>query len=213
MMIFDITRKGFMVLIVVTIPNVIPPPPDLPPPPNGDLATTYWMTRMQGWVIILKIQIPWYCFTSQTLLQAYHHSLLFRGNQSSILFLEKITSLMGIWEKAKIAASSASSAVKIAHFFTAELQWIGFQNKKKKGSVDESLLVLKKQGWECVVFSLQKTNLRQANLPGEQLWELWQSFEILPHKCLVLLSLRSFFLRDHEQTILRKLSTICGHNL
>ena len=36
MMIFDITRKGFMVLIVVTIPNVIPPPPDLPPPPNGD---------------------------------------------------------------------------------------------------------------------------------------------------------------------------------
>ena len=25
-----------MVLIVVTIPNVIPPPPDLPPPPNGD---------------------------------------------------------------------------------------------------------------------------------------------------------------------------------
>ena len=141
MMIFDITRKGFMVLIVVTIPNVIPPPPDLPPPPNGDLATTYWMTRMQGWVIILKIQIPWYCFTSQTLLQAYHHSLLFRGNQSSILFLEKITSLMGIWEKAKIAASSASSAVKIAHFFTAELQWIGFQNKKKKGRVDDSVLV------------------------------------------------------------------------
>ena len=72
-------------------------------------------------VIILKMQIPSHCFTSQTLLQANHHSLLFRGNQSSILYLEKITPLMGIWEKAKIAASSASSAVKIAHFFTAEL--------------------------------------------------------------------------------------------
>ena len=108
------------------------------------IVTTYWMTRMQGWVITLKMQIPSHCFTSQILLQAYHHSLLFRGNQSSILFLEKITSLMGIWEKAKIAASSASSAVKIAHFFTAELQWIGFQNKKKKGRVDDSVLVKKK---------------------------------------------------------------------
>ena len=63
------------------------------------------------------------------------------------------------------------------------------------------------------VYFFQKTNLRQANLPGEQLGELWQSFEILPHKCLVLLSPRSFFLRGHEQTILRKLLTICGHNL
>ena len=52
---------------------------------------------------------------------------------------------MGIWEKAKIAASSASSAVKNAHFFTAELQWIGFQNKKKKGRVDDSVLVKKKK--------------------------------------------------------------------
>ena len=52
---------------------------------------------------------------------------------------------MGISEKAKIAASSASSAVKIAHFFTAELQIIGFQTKKKKGRVDDSVLVFKKQ--------------------------------------------------------------------
>ena len=67
---------------------------------------------------------------------------------------------MGISEKAKIAASSASSAVKIAHFFTAELQIIGFQTKKKKGRVDDSVLVFKKQkkaGWMIVHwFSINK---------------------------------------------------------
>ena len=143
MMIFDITRKGFRVLIVVTIPNVIPSPPDLPPPPNGDSHHILNDTnaRMSNNIENSNSLILFYIAN----FVAGISSLIVVSREPIFYFVPRENNILdGDLRKGKDCSFFRQFCCENCSLFHSRTL-VNWFSKNKKGRVDDSVLVSKKR--------------------------------------------------------------------